>query len=160
MAIDANSYGSTAGVAKLIKRYSNGIGDFDEGTDPDKATVEEWIDEVSGQLNVMLADERFSIPIAQADCVRALNSFVNQEVASLVLARHSEGRFGPSAKNPGSPRLSSVSKHVDEFVQKKAGGFAALGAARGTTQTNMGSVSLVRADGYSNDLSATYNSQL
>lgn len=160
MAIDVNSYGSTEGVAKLTKRYSNGAGDFDEGTDPTQATVEEWIDEVSSQLNVMLADERFSIPITQADCVRALNSFVNQEVAMLVEGSHNAGRFGPTAKSPTGSRLSLVSKHVDEFVQKKAGGFAALGASRGTTQTNLGSVSLTRADGYSNDLDAVTNSYL
>lgn len=160
MAIDENSYGSTAGVAKLTKRYSNGAGDFDEGTDPAISTVEGWIDQVSGILNTILADERFSTPITQADAVRMLALFVNQEVASLVEASHNAGRFGPSNKNPGAGRFDLIFKDAATFVKNMAGGLEKLGASRGTTQTNLGSVSLVRADGYSNDLDATTNSYL
>lgn len=160
MAIDANSYGSTAGVAKLTPRYSNGAGDFDEGTNPAISTVESWIDQVSAILNTTLSDERFDVPIVQADAVRMLALFVNQEAASLVEASHNAGRFGPSNKNPGAGRFDLIFKDVATFVKNMAGGLEKLGASRGTTQTNLGSVSLIRADGYSNDKDAVTNSYL
>ena len=63
-------------------------------------------------------------------------------------------------REPGGNRLSATQRHVSQFVKDKAGGFEKLGASRGTTQTNIGSVTLIRADGYSNDDDAITNSEL
>ena len=160
MAIGDNSYGGAAGVASFTPRYANGSGTFDEGTNPTLAEVEGWIDQVSGILNTILSDERFSIPVTQADAKSALDLFVNQETAALVEGKHNAGRFGPTAKNPRSGRFDLIFKDVRDFVKMMAGGLEAMGASRGTSQTNVGSVSLVRADGYSNDKDAITNSNL
>lgn len=160
MAINANSYGSAAGVASFTPRYSNGSGVFDSGTKPTLAEVEGWIDQVSGILNTILSDERFSIPVTQADAVRMLDLFVNQEVAALVEGSHNAGRFGPTAKNPRAGRFDLIFSDVRDFVKTMAGGLEAMGASRSTSQTNIGSVALTRADGYSNDKDAITSSHL
>lgn len=160
MALNANSYGTVAGVASFTPRYSNGAGTFDDGTKPTITEVEGWVDQVSGILNTILSDERFSIPVDQADAVRMLALFVNQEVAALVEGSHSAGRFGPTAKNPRAGRFDLIFQDVEQFVKRMAGGLEKMGASRGTTQTNLGSVALTRADGYSNDLDADTNSYL
>lgn len=160
MALNANSYGSAAGVASFTPRYSNGAGTFDEGTKPTLADVEAWIDQVSGILNTILSDERFNVPVTQADAVSMLALFVNQEVAALVEGSHNAGRFGPTAKNPRAGRFDLIFADVETFVKRMAGGLAAMGATRGTAQTNVGSVALTRADGYSNDKDAITNSNL
>lgn len=163
MAIDANSYGSTAGVASFTPRYAaKGVTprNFDEGTKPTIAEVESWIDEVSSILNTVLSDERFTIPVSQADAKRMLDLFVNQEVAALVEGSHNAGRFGPSNKNPRSGRFDLIFADVEAFVKRMAGGLEKLGVSRGTTQTNVGSVPLTRADAYSNDLDAITASDL
>lgn len=154
MAINANSYGTVAGVASFTPRYSNGAGTFDASTTPTITEVEGWIDQVSGILNTILSDERFSIPVTQADAVRMLAIFVNQEVAALVEGSHNAGRFGPTAKNPRAGRFDLIFQDVETFVKRMAGGLEALGASRGTSQTNLGSTPLTRADGYSNDKDA------
>ena len=163
MAINANSYGSTAGVASFTPRYAAKYSDpldFDASTKPTVSEVEGWIDQVSGSLNTILADERFSIPVTQADAVRMLDLFVNQEVAALVEGSHNAGRFGPTAKNPRAGRFDLIFKDAEGFVKRMAGGLEAMGAARGTSQTNLGTTPLTRADGYSNDKDAVEASQL
>lgn len=160
MAIATNSYGSAVNVAALTPRWATSAGLFDEGTKPTIATVEAWIDQVSGILNAILSDNRFSIPVTQGDAVSMLDLFVNQEVAALVEGSHSGGRFGPTAKSPTGGRFDLIFTEVEAFVRRMAGGLEAMGASRGTSQTNVGSVALTRADGYSNDLNAVEASQL
>lgn len=162
MTVDPSSYGTSAGVASFTPRYANTESprDFDTGTKPTLAEVEGWVDEVSGILNIILSDNRFSIPVSQASAKKALNLFVHQEVAALVEGSHNAGRFGPSAKNPRSGRFDLIFRDVEEFVKRMAGGLEAMGASRGNVQTNVGTKALTRADGYSDDLNATEASQL
>lgn len=116
MAISANSYGTTAGVAILAKQYTNGIGDFDDGTKPSISMVEGWIDEVSGVVNMVLDNNGVSTPVTDANKVLALDFFVQSEVAALVYAHHGQGRFGPTAKNPSGTRYGLIHKDAIAFV--------------------------------------------
>lgn len=129
MGIGANSYGSAAGVAALTPRFTaDGI--FDLETRPTLAQVESWIDQVSGVLNLLLAEQGIAIPVTQADAAQALAILVNQSVADLVLAANSSGRFYTdralqSARSP----LLIIQDELTNWIQAHAQGLAAMGAA-------------------------------
>ena len=131
MAIGANSYGSTSGVAVLVPRYANTSGIFDGTTRPVLATVEGLIDQVSGICNSMLATAGFSIPVDQSDCVLSLDFFVNQEVAAVVEGINGSGRFGPTTKSEGGKgRFALIMDDVKAFIESNAEGFERMGADR------------------------------
>ena len=116
MAINANSYGSTAGVAILAKQYTNGSNDFDSGTKPTITMVEGWIDEVSAIINVVMTNNGLSVPVTDANKALMLDFFVQSEVAALVYAHHGQGRFGPTAKNPSGTRYGLIHRDAVAFV--------------------------------------------
>jgi hypothetical protein len=132
MAIDAHSYGSTAGVAALTPRYANGSGVFDGTTRPTLTQVESFIDQVSSVLNTLLAENGFNIPVSQADAVRALSLFVNQEAAAIVEGVNGSGRFGPvqGGRPVQASRFTLIMRDVAEFISVNAAGFERLGATR------------------------------
>ena len=116
MAISDDSYGTTAGVAKLTRNYANGADDFDDGTKPAIGLVEGWIDEVSAIINTVLANNGVSTPVTDATKKLMLDFFVQSEVAALVQGYHNQGRFGPTAKNPQSGRFGLIHKDAVAFV--------------------------------------------
>lgn len=129
MTIGANSYGSAAGVAALTPRFT-ADGSFDLYTRPTLLQVESWIDQVSGVLNLLLAEQGIAVPVTQADSVQALAILVNQSVADLVLAANSSGRFYTdralqSARSP----LLIIQDELTGWIQSHAQGLAAMGAA-------------------------------
>ncbi len=130
MAIDANSYGSTDGVAALTPRYANASGVFDATTRPILTTVEGLIDQLSGILNTMLAEQGFTIPISQTTCKLALDMFVNEEAAAVVEGINGSGRFGPTVKVPNKGRFMLIMDDVQGFIAANAAGFERLGATR------------------------------
>ena len=128
MAIGANSYGSVAEVEALVKRYT-ASGTFTTGTHPTLAQVEGFIDNVSGVLNVLLAEQGFSIPISQADAKLALDLFVVEEAAALCEAANSSGRFfTDEARAAGTFKM--IQKDAEEFISSHAEGLEQLGADR------------------------------
>ena len=130
MATAANSYGSAAEVGKLTPRWTSG-GTFTTGTAPLLATVETWIDQVSGLMNTILASYGFSIPVTDADAVSMLAMFVEAEVAAMVEGVHGSGRFGPTATaKGGGDRFAIIRGDVSKFVEDHAVGMERLGATR------------------------------
>jgi hypothetical protein len=131
MSIDRNSYGSTGGVAALTPRLANSSGVFDTTTTPTLLQVQTFLDEVSGMMNIMLAEHGFVTPVVQPDCVHALDLFVNQESAAMCEGVRGSGRFGPGVTR-GNPkgRFTLMSQDVRDFLSNYAAGFERLGAAR------------------------------
>lgn len=136
MAIGANSYGSTAGVAAFVPNYVSG-GNFTAGTRPTLAQVEGWIDSISGILNSILAEAGFTVPVADDDVKDALDFFVNQEVASVCEGVNGSGRFGPTSKQVGKQgRFALMLEDVKAFVDGNKAGFERLGAERAYDTTS------------------------
>lgn len=130
MAISANSYGSAGNVAALVPKYANGSGVFDTTTRPTLTQVETYIDQVSGALNSMLAEQGFEIPVTQADVKQALEMFVNEEVASIAQGINGGGRFGPSNAGYTSSRFKLINDDINNYIKGNAIGFERLGAVR------------------------------
>ena len=130
MAIGANSYGDTTSVAHLTPMHTDNTTKlFTTTTRPTLARVESLIDQVSGMVNMFLAENGFTIPVAQADALQALALFVNEEVAGLVEGLSGSGRFGPTSKTPGG-RLGILYSDVQTCSEAVSNGFVALGAPR------------------------------
>jgi hypothetical protein len=160
MAISANSYGTVAGVVARARRYADKAGEFTLATAPTLAQVEGWIDQVSALVNSILAQNRFSIPVTQSDVALILAGFVEDEVSAMVEGANGSGRFGPGNQNERRSRYEIVTSEVGKFVSDNAAGFEAMGVPRNSLVTKAGSRPVIRADGFSNDLTATYASQL
>lgn len=130
MSIGANSYGDTTSVAHLVPMHTDNTTKlFTTSTRPTLARVESLIDQVSGMVNMFLAENGFTIPVAQADAVLSLSLFVNEEVAGLVEGINGSGRFGPTSKQPGG-RFGILYSDVQTFIESVANGFVALGVPR------------------------------
>lgn len=130
MAIGANSYGDTTSVAHLTPMHTdNSTKLFTTSTRPTLARVESLIDQVSGMVNMFLAENGFTIPVTQADAVLSLSLFVNEEVAGLVEGINGSGRFGPTSKQPGG-RFGILYSDIENYIKSVANGFAALGVPR------------------------------
>lgn len=131
MSLDAHSYGSPGGVAGLTPRLANALGEFDVTTNPTLNMVETFLDEVSGMLNVLLAEQGFATPVTQADCRMVLDLFANQEAAAICEGVRGSGRFGPNV-GKGTPkgRFAIIGDDAAKFIEAYAAGFERLGAAR------------------------------
>ena len=133
MAVGANSYGSVAEVASLVKRYTTS-GSFDASSHPTEVQVEGFVDKVSGLVNVLLAALGFTVPISQADAKLALDLFVVEEAAALCEAANSAGRFfSEGARETGA--FQHIQKDTEAFIEAHAVGFERLGATRGRSVT-------------------------
>jgi len=132
MAIGANSYGSVAEVEALAGHYATATGNtFDATTTPTLAQVEKFIDRVSGIVNVLLAEEGFSIPVTQADAKLMLDDFVVMQVTHLVEFANGAGPFvaGGEEMRYGTP-TRVLMRDAELFIQDHASGIEALGATR------------------------------
>lgn len=138
MAIGANSYGSVAEVASLVRRFTNN-GSFDTSTIPTLAQVEKYIDQVSSLLNMALAGEGFTIPITQADAKTACDSMVMEIASELVKVANSTGRyFTDKALENGVSPMRAVRSEIYSWVVSQISGFAALGVSRGGSGSSSG----------------------
>lgn len=130
MAIRPESYGTVADVEALTKRYTSS-GSYGTGTNPTKTQVEEFVNRMSGVVNVLLAEQGFTIPVTQADAKLALADFVVGQVALLCHAANGHGIYAPgsqSIRNTTPMRL--ILAEAEAFIGKHASGIEALGAAR------------------------------
>lgn len=161
MAIGANSYGSTDGVAALAYRWTNASGVFDATTEPTIAQVESWIDQVSAMMNVALANCRYTtFPITIDTITEMMDGYVNQTVATVCEGRHDIGRLGPTALTnsvTGSVRSmwAVVGGEAATFIKDNCDAFEYLGLTRDPLNASKGrltSTTTIRADGYSNDI--------
>lgn len=127
-------YGNLEDVAALVPRLAGASGLFTTSTRPTEYQVNVWLEQVSAQVDVVLAASGFSTPIEVLSIVAAIDGFVNQEVAAICEGVNGSGRFGPTAKAPHNKgRLSFwavVNDDIQMFVSSSADGFEALGATR------------------------------
>lgn len=135
MAIGANSYGSVAEVQALTGRYTN-AGSYDATTRPTLTQVEKFIDRVSAMLNLLLAEEGFSIPISQADAKLVCDEFVVEQAVQLCHGANGAGPFAPGSETLRSrTAFEIISREASEFVTQHAPGFEFLGATRARNLT-------------------------
>jgi hypothetical protein len=128
-----NTYGNTTDIASLVPRYGNSASPpiFDATTRPLLAQVQLYCNQISGLINVLLAEKGFAIPVTQADAKLALDFFVDQEVASIAEGINGSGRFGPTSKAMGkSGRFALLVADAEDFIKMNAAGWERLGAAR------------------------------
>lgn len=131
MSINTNSYGHPNDIAAMVPRWANSSKLFDASTRPTLGEVETWVNQVSGVLNVILAQFGFSIPVTQADALEMLELFVNQEVAAITEGVNGSGRFGPTSKQVGKQgRFAIITGDVRDFVESVATGLERLGVTR------------------------------
>jgi hypothetical protein len=131
MGVGANSYGAATDVAALTKRFTD-AGSYTTSTTPTLAQVENWIDQISAILNVLLAEQGFSIPITNPTTVLMLKSFVTTQVADLCNYANSAGRFF-SEKGLKTGPWAAIQKDAAEFIAEHASGIEKLGATRTTS---------------------------
>jgi len=125
-----NSYGTVTGVAGMSRMWTN-AGVFDGATSPTDEIVVTWIDQVSGFMNVALANEGFVIPVVQVDALAALNAVVNQYVSDMVQGSNSSGRFYTERfLASGIGMLTQIAKDVNGWVSSNASGLESLGVVR------------------------------
>jgi hypothetical protein len=131
------SYGSPAGVAALAKTWTDG-GEFldpdvyGEGGTPTTLTeVEEWLDQVSSFTDISFADQGFTVPIIQADVLKAIDLKVNALVADLVHLAHGKGRlFSDRIQNSGQDAMSIIEKELLRWVTDRVSSWEAYGIPR------------------------------
>ncbi len=128
MPLGPNSYGSVAEVEALTPRWTAG-GTYTAASRPMLAQVEKFIDRVSGILNVLLAEQGFTIPVSQVDAKLALDQFVVAQTSDLCGYVNSAGRFFQD-KNLGTSPWSAIFKEAEDFISEHADGLGLLGATR------------------------------
>lgn len=117
-------------VASLTRRYTDN-GAYSAATNPTTAQVEMWIDQVSGTINVLLAEKGFATPLTQADAVLTLQAIVTEAVADLAHAANSAGRFFTDrALASGKAPMAVIRMEMADWIQEHAEGLEAIGAGR------------------------------
>ena len=132
MSILDNSYGSPDDVAALVPRYTTS-GVFDGSSRPTLEQVERFIDRISGLTNTYLAEEGFTVPIAQTDSKMALDELVDQAVVELCHVANSAGRFFTDRRLKRQSPLRVIREEIAAWVAEHAAGIENLGAVRGTS---------------------------
>ena len=150
MAVGANSYGTAAGVAALAGVWTND-GVFDGSTRPTITQVETFIDNISAIVNVLLAEEGFSIPISQTDSVQMLKQFVEESVADLCAYSNGAGRFyADRIIERGLAPTQIITKDFTNWISLHSIGLENLGANR--TTSNLDAIGFRESDDDGNDV--------
>jgi len=131
------AYGSVGGVAGLARMWTDN-GSFvdidvygEGGTNPTLATVTGWLDEVSGIMDVALANQGFATPITNVTALKAIAMLVNALVADLVNAANSSGRFFTErAVETGVSPLATIQRDVNAWVSDRTTALVNLGVPR------------------------------
>ena len=129
-----NVYGTVAEVAALVGRYTSS-GEFTSSTRPSKAMVQGFINRISAVVNVLLAEEGFSIPVTQADAKLALDDFVIDQVVQLCHAANGAGPYAPGSESLRGSPMKVVLREAEAFIGAHAAGLEALGATRSRSLT-------------------------
>jgi hypothetical protein len=134
MAPNANSYGDITSVVALTRIYLRGQTTYNSTTLPTRTQVDLFFDQVSGALNLALANKGFTTPLTQTDAVFACDMWVNGMVASLVEASQPTASFG-SEDNPRSVLFARLGERADEWVAANQAGFAHLGVGQAASDS-------------------------
>lgn len=134
--LEAGSYGSTDGVAVMCAIWTDN-GTFTGATKPTEESVVTWLNQVSGFMNLALANEGFQTPVTQAAAKSAIDAIVNQYVSDMVQASNSSGRFfSERYLQAGVGMLTVISKEINDWVNTTAGGLVILGVVRNTNPSD------------------------
>jgi hypothetical protein len=130
-------YGTVQQVADLAKMWTNDGAFYDAGdlyideTNPSLATVQGWIESLSRQFDVALANQWFVIPVDPAvnpEAYTAISQYVVSLVADLVHAANSSGRFFTErAVERGVSPMKAILSDISNYVQQNSDGFVGMG---------------------------------
>ncbi len=133
MPIGANSYGTTGGVAALVKHATDKTtGLFTTTTKPTLAEVEGFLDQQSAKLNAWLAGCQYVIPVAQADAKLVLDEYANFGAAGLAELTLRNAGFKKAGENDRADTFLALFKEAQAFIC--SGALAALGAPQTTVE--------------------------
>lgn len=117
-------------VAALVPRYAP-TGEFTHTTRPTLAQVENWIDEISSVVNVVLSELYFVVPVTQADCVLMLAGLVCSAAADKCEYANRSGRFWTeTAVDRGISIEKVLRNEITEWLYSHAQGLKNMGAER------------------------------
>lgn len=142
------AYGSPTGVAALARAWTDN-GEFTDpdvyidGTNPTLTQVETWLEAVSVMVDLALGSEGFSIPVDQANAVKALNEIVNALVSDLVHAANSSGRFFTErVLETGKSQMAIINADILSWVVAHTDGLIAMGVPHTVNETDQGGFSI------------------
>lgn len=150
MTLSANSYGTVTQVTAMVPRYASN-GEFNLLTRPTYSQVETWIDQTSALINVILAQEGFTIPVTQTDAKSMLAGLVVSACADRAEFANRSGRFFSEVSIERGVSMEKVLREeISAWISDHADGLEALGADReGTDETNKTfSHTPIKSDGY------------
>lgn len=122
MPISANSYGSSDGVAALVKHIA---ASFTTTTAPTLAQVEAFLDQRSAILNGWLKREGYGIPVTQADAVNVLSHFANYGAAADAEMTQRPSGYSVDDQNRRENKFEAEFWRAEKYIA--SGALAALG---------------------------------
>jgi hypothetical protein len=131
MALDANSYGSVAGVAAYTRRLANLDSTFDQDTRPTLVEVEAFLDQCSDTLNGWLSAAGYVIPVTNANAVNVLARYANLGAAGHVELSERAGGYDADDENRRENKFLDLFARAEMYINS-----GALGALGATTTTN------------------------
>ena len=120
------------GVAGLTKPYTNGSAPsiYDTATNPTLSQVENWLVEISAELNIQLGNAYFDTPITALAVIPAITNFANKEVVKMIEQEvRNRSAIGPTGDTSSSDSFA-LTENVGKFVKDNARGFQSNGANR------------------------------
>lgn len=127
MTLDANAYGTAAGVAAYTRRLTV-AGAFTTGTTPTLAEVEDFLNQCSDTLNGWLAASGYVIPVTQADAVAVLARYAQIGAAGHVELSQRAGGYNADDENLRENKFLDMFR-TEALAYINSGALAALGAA-------------------------------
>lgn len=134
------AYSSVEQVAALSGMWTRAGEFFDEdedalppvqSTQPSLTQVDTWLDQVSAQMDLALAQHWFVTPIDEisaGSAFMAVSAYVSQLVADLVHAANSSGRFFTDrAVERGITPMQQILSDLETWVNTNETGFVAMG---------------------------------
>jgi hypothetical protein len=128
-------YGTVSDVAALARVWTDNGSFVDPtvyvtGTNPTLSQVDTWLEQVSAQVDLALANHQFIVPIdgTLTEVVNAISSVVIPLVADLCHAANSSGRFFTErAIERGTAPFKVVTNEINSWVETNQDGLAAMG---------------------------------
>ena len=117
--VGANTYGSEAGVEKLVGDLVAGR-DFGAGTVPTTTQVEGVLDDIAADLNRELDVEGYTVPVNATDYPTARAFLVavnNYGAAAVILGMFPVGAYNPNAEEQGNSRAEMYQKRLNSAIK-------------------------------------------
>lgn len=146
---EENVYATPDSVAALVPRWANTSGYFDATTRPTMGQVARWLGEVSGMVNVILANSGFAVPVTEMNSRMMLDLFVASEVASIADGVNGSGKFGQTLKQNNRSRFSIIVEDFRSFLGEISFGMAELGSSQ--SASSLGSFGFREIDNSGNE---------